>query len=89
MADYLRSEDGWIVLDSQQIAVEVDLGMLLPTTGLWGGVLRNVSLGTASTLRGAGVRLRLESGQVRQIRLLTGPHDETSVAFLGEGTAPF
>ncbi|WP_406840004.1 hypothetical protein ACICHK_34690 [Streptomyces sp. AHU1] len=89
MADHLRSEDGWLILDDQQIAVEVDLGLFLPVTGSWGGVLCNLPPGLAGAIRGTEVRLRLENGQVRRIRLLAGPHDETSVSFVGEGTAPF
>ncbi|MFF3885996.1 hypothetical protein [Streptomyces sp. NPDC001914] len=89
MADHLRSEDGWLLVGDQQIAVEVDLGMFLPATGLWGGVLCNLPPGLADTLRGAEVHLRLQTGPVRQIRLLTDPHDESSVTFLGKGTAPF
>jgi hypothetical protein len=89
MADHLRSADGWLVVDDQQIAVEVDLGLFLPDTGLWGGVLCTLPQGLAGTMRDAEVRLRPETGQERRIRLLAGPHDETSVAFVGEGTPPF
>ncbi|MFF2364619.1 hypothetical protein ACFVU0_18235 [Streptomyces sp. NPDC058122] len=89
MADHLSSEHGWLILGDQQIVVEVARGMFLPVTGLWGGVLRNPPRGPAGTMRDAEIQLRLQTGQVRQIRLLAGPHDETSVAFLGEGTAPF
>ncbi|WP_406840003.1 hypothetical protein ACICHK_34685 [Streptomyces sp. AHU1] len=87
MADHLRSEDGWLIHGDQQIAVEVDLGLFLPVSGLWGGVLCSLPQGLAGTLRDAEVRLRLENGEVRQIRLLAGLHE--SVAFLGGGTAPF
>jgi hypothetical protein len=69
--------------------VEVDLGLFLPSTGLWGGVLQNLPAGLAGTLRGAEVRLRLQNDQIRQIHLLSGPHDETSVSLLGDGKAPF
>ncbi|MFJ7968911.1 hypothetical protein [Streptomyces sp. NPDC096324] len=89
MAAHLRSEDGWLILGDQQIPVEVDLGLFLPDTGLWGGVLQNLPPGLAGTLRDAEVRLRLQNDQVREIRLLAGPHDETSVSFVGEGEAPF
>ncbi|WP_406840012.1 hypothetical protein ACICHK_34755 [Streptomyces sp. AHU1] len=54
MADHLRSEDGWLILDDQQIAVEVDLGLFLPVTGSWGGVLCNLPPGLAGAIRGMG-----------------------------------
>lgn len=42
MSAHLRCADAWLLLGDQQIAVEVDLGLFLPDTGLWGGVLRHV-----------------------------------------------
>ncbi|MFD6554987.1 hypothetical protein [Streptomyces sp. NPDC058398] len=33
MTDHLRAEDGWLIVDDQQIAAEVDLGLFLPDTG--------------------------------------------------------
>ncbi|WP_406835315.1 hypothetical protein ACICHK_02080 [Streptomyces sp. AHU1] len=89
MAAHLRSEDGWLLVGDQQIVVEVDLGLFLPDTGLWGGVLHNIPGGLASSMRDVEARLRLQTGRVRRIRLLAGPDDEMSVAFIGEGTAPF
>lgn len=89
MAAQLRCDDAWLLLGDQQIAVEVDLGVFLPDTGLWGGVLRHVPAGLAGAMRDAEARLRLPTGQERRIRPLAIPDDETSVPFIGEGTAPF
>ncbi|MFB7245617.1 hypothetical protein CW362_09850 [Streptomyces populi] len=89
MAAHLRSEDGWLLVGDRRIVVEVDLGLFLPDTGLWGGVLRNIPRGLASSVRDVEARLQLQTGQARRIRLLAGPDDETSVPFIGEGSAPF
>ncbi|MEW2252309.1 hypothetical protein ACFW6K_22385 [Streptomyces sp. NPDC058733] len=89
MAAHLRCDDVLLLLEDQRIAVEVDLGLFLPDTGLWGGVLRRVPRWVAHAMRDAGARLRFPSGWERRIRPLVIPDDETSVLFIGEGKAPF
>ncbi|MEU2718728.1 hypothetical protein [Streptomyces sp. NPDC007205] len=89
MSARLRCDDAWFLLGDQRIAMEVDLGLFLPDTGLWGGVLRHVPVGLADAMRDAEARLRLPTGQERRIRPLAMPNDETSVPFIGEGTVPF
>ncbi|WP_158694539.1 hypothetical protein [Streptomyces canus] len=86
---HLRCMDAWLFLGDQQIAVEVDLGLLLPDTGVWGGVLRRVPGWLAEVSRDAEARLRLPTGDERRIRPLATPDGETSVPFIGEGPAPF
>ncbi|MER7900967.1 hypothetical protein ABTX62_34115 [Streptomyces sp. NPDC096046] len=93
MSGPLRCVDGTLIVGDQQIAVEADVGVFLPDTGMWGGILRRVPAWLATSLRGAEeVRLRLPTGQVRRIRPLeaTHPTGETlvSLAFVGDGAAP-
>ncbi len=88
MAARLRCDDAWLLVGDQQIAVKVDLGLFLPDTGLWGGVL-HLPERLAGAMRDAEARLRLPTGQERRIRPRAGPDEETSVPFIGEGTAPF
>ncbi|PTH90478.1 hypothetical protein C9J60_06080 [Streptomyces sp. A244] len=89
MAPHLRSYDAWLLVGDHQIAVEADLGLFLPDTGVWGGILRHVPGWLAGAMRDAEARLRLPTGQECRIRPLAIPDDETSVPFIGEGTAPF
>ncbi|MFI7020877.1 hypothetical protein [Streptomyces sp. NPDC050164] len=90
MAADLRCDDALLLVDDQQIPVGADLGLFLPDRGLWGGVLRRVPEWVAGAVKNAdAVRLRLSSGHERRIRPLGAPGDETSVPFIGEGTAPF
>ncbi|MFI2415727.1 hypothetical protein [Streptomyces sp. NPDC018947] len=89
MTTHLRCVDAYLLVGDQEIAVAVDLGLFLPDTGLWGGVVRHVPGWLAGTMRDAEARLRLPTGQERRIRPLARPDDETSVPFIGEGTAPF
>ncbi|MGW4102045.1 hypothetical protein [Streptomyces sp. NPDC004976] len=89
MAAHLRCDDAWLLVCDQQIAVEVDLGLFLPDAALWGGILRHVPGWLAGAMRDAEARLRLPTGQERRIRPLATPDDETSVPFIGGGTAPF
>ncbi|GAB2768799.1 hypothetical protein [Streptomyces bullii] len=85
-----RCDDALLLVDDQQIAVGADFGVFLPDKGLWGGVLRHVPEWVAAAVKNADeVRLRLPSGHERRIRPLAAPGDETSVPFMGEGTAPF
>ncbi|MFD7246811.1 hypothetical protein [Streptomyces massasporeus] len=90
MADHLLCDDALLLVGDQQIEVQVDVGLFLPDTGSWGGVLRQIPPPLANTVKSATeVRLRMSTGQERRIRLLAGSSDETSVPFMGEGTAPF
>ncbi|MEV4790167.1 hypothetical protein AB0K53_32835 [Streptomyces tuirus] len=90
MADHVRSDDALLLFDDQQIEVQADVGLFLPDTGAWGGILRPIPERLADTIRNAEpVCLRMSSGQERPIRLLTVHADDTSVPFVGEGTAPF
>jgi hypothetical protein len=90
MAAYLHRDDALLLVDDQQIAVEVDLGLFLPDKGSWGGVLRRVPQWVAGAVKNADeVRLRLSSGHERRIRPLAAPGYENYVPFMGEGTAPF
>jgi hypothetical protein len=90
MAADLRCDDALLLIDDQQIPVEADLGLFLLDKGLWGGVLRRVPKWVEGAVISADeVRLRLSSGHERRIRPLAAPGDQTSVPFIGEGTAPF
>ncbi|WP_020123731.1 hypothetical protein [Streptomyces canus] len=86
----LRCDDALLFVGDQQIAVEVDLGLFLPDTGVWGGVLNRIPPSMVDQVRSAHeAHVRLSSGQKRRIRPLAAPIDGTSVPFMGEGTAPF
>ncbi|MER7404792.1 hypothetical protein ABT373_20415 [Streptomyces sp. NPDC000070] len=89
MSARLRCADAWLILGDQQIAVEVDLALFLPDTGLWGGVLHHVPRRQAGAMREAEASLRLPTGEEPRIRPLAIPDDETSVPFIGEGPPPF
>ncbi|MFD0551550.1 hypothetical protein ACFQ0X_21965 [Streptomyces rectiviolaceus] len=70
------------------------MGVFLPDTGLWGGILHRVPTWLAVGLPSADqVRLRLPTGQERRVRPLEIAEAidgrDVSVPFLGEGTVPF
>ncbi|OUD03108.1 hypothetical protein [Streptomyces swartbergensis] len=88
-----RFIDATLIVGDQQIPVEADLGVFLPGTGMWGGILHHVPARLAAGMRNAGqVRLCLPTGQERRIRPLeiADPRSETyvSMPFVGEGPAP-
>ncbi|MFF9135576.1 hypothetical protein ACF1AY_35055 [Streptomyces sp. NPDC014776] len=86
MEPRLRCDDALLILGGEEIAVEVDLGLVLPGRGFWGGVLRRIPASLAAEVQTADeVRLRLSNGQERRIRPLTGRGDSLSAVFLGEG----
>ena len=86
----LCCDDALLFVGDEQIAVEVDLGLLLPDLGVWGGVLHGIPQQLVDHVRCAHeLRVRLSSGQERRIRPLAGPLDGAAVSFIGEGTAPF
>ena len=89
MAAYLRCDDVLLLIEEQPIAVEVDLGLFVPATGLWGGVLRRVPRWVAQAMANADARLRSPNGWERRIRPLVIPDDDTSVPFIGKGKPPF
>lgn len=89
----LRFIDATLIVGDQQIRVEADVGVFLPDTGMWGGILHHVPARVAAGMRNAEqARLCLPTGQERRIRPLeiADPRGETYVSrpFVGEGTAP-
>lgn len=90
MASDLRCDDAVLLVGDQEFSVEVDVSLFLPDAGVWGGVLRCVPESLAGAVRNThDLRLRLSSGQERQIRALAAVLDETWIPFMGEGSVPF
>jgi hypothetical protein len=84
MASDLRCDDAVLLVGDQDFSVEVDLGLFLPDTGVWGGVLRCVPESLAGAVRNMhDLRLCLSSGQERQIRPFPAVLDETWIPFMG------
>ncbi|MGC0400476.1 hypothetical protein RKD27_003120 [Streptomyces sp. SAI-126] len=94
MAGHISCNHATLMVDDRRVAIAVDLGLFLPDTGTWGGIVRRVLTRLAVGLRDADeVRICLPTGEERRIRPLDSVHpsDEAfvSVPFMGEGTAPF
>ncbi|MFF8732068.1 hypothetical protein ACF073_37205 [Streptomyces sp. NPDC015171] len=95
MGRLIYCTDATLIVGDQQVAVEVDLGLLLPGDQMkWGGILRRLSLSLIDQLRGAdAVCLRLPDCKERVIHpfeaIPCADDALLSVSFIGQGRPPF
>ncbi|MEU4085044.1 hypothetical protein [Streptomyces aureus] len=92
MSSFSRS--AVLVVGTEQIVVQVELGELTPAkSSEWGGLLRGVPMRLAAEMRqGVPSLLRLADGTEHSVRAVGVPwmsdQGRLIVVFLGEGPAP-